>query len=49
MDVGIDFSFSPVIDIDHGLSDIIGDRSFHSPEIVTELSDSYINGLKSIG
>ena len=36
MDVGIDFSFSPVIDIDHGLSDIIGDRSFHSiPEIVT--------------
>ena len=50
MGVGIDFSFSPVIDIDHGLSDIIGDRSFHSsPEIVTELSDSYINGLKSIG
>ena len=50
MDVGIDFSFSPVIDIDHGLSDIIGDRSFHwIPEIVTELSDSYINGLKSIG
>ena len=50
MDVGIDFSFSPVIDIDHGLSDIIGDRSFHSiPEIVTELSNSYINGLKSIG
>ena len=50
MGVGIDFSFSPVIDIDHGLSDIIGDRSFHSsPEIITELSDSYINGLKSIG
>ena len=50
LDVGIDFSFSPVIDIDHGLSDIIGDRSFHSiPKIVTELSDSYINGLKSIG
>jgi len=50
MDVGIDFSFSPVIDIDHGLSDIIGDRSFHSnPEIVAELSNSYINGLKSIG
>ncbi len=50
MDVGIDFSFSPVIDIDHGLSNIIGDRSFHSiPKIVTELSDSYINGLKSIG
>ncbi len=50
MDVGIDFSFSPVIDIDHGLSDIIGDRSFHSsPKIVTELSDSYVNGLKSIG
>ena len=50
LDVGIDFSFSPVIDIDHGLSDIFGDRSFHSiPEIVTELSDSYINGLKSIG
>ena len=50
LDVGIDFSFSPVIDIDHGLSDIIGDRSFHSiPKIVTELSDSYINGLKSVG
>ena len=50
MDFGIDVSFSQVIDIDHVLSDIIGDRSFHSiPEIVTELSDSYINGLKSIG
>ena len=50
LDVGIDFSFSPVIDIDHGLSDVIGDRSFHSnPEIVAELSETYIGGLTSVG
>jgi len=50
LDVGIDFSFSPVIDINHGLSDVIGDRSFHSnPEIVGELSAAYIHGLSSVG
>jgi len=50
LNVGVDFSFSPVIDLNHGLSEVIGDRSFHSnPEVVSQLSASYIKGLQSVG
>jgi len=28
LDCGIDLSFAPVLDIDRGISDVIGDRSF---------------------
>ena len=28
--VGVDFSFAPCIDLDYGVSEIIGDRAFHS-------------------
>ncbi|MEY2797080.1 MAG: hypothetical protein RLZZ119_561, partial [Pseudomonadota bacterium] len=32
---GVDFSFTPVLDLDYGRSGVIGDRSFHrNPEIV---------------
>ena len=27
--VGVDFSFAPCVDLDYGVSDIIGDRAFH--------------------
>ncbi|HEV7800367.1 MAG TPA: beta-N-acetylhexosaminidase, partial [Burkholderiales bacterium] len=38
---GVDLSFTPVLDIDHGNSSIIGDRSFHrDAQAVTELSDA---------
>jgi uncharacterized SAM-dependent methyltransferase len=26
--VGVDFSFAPVLDLDRGISDVIGDRAF---------------------
>ncbi len=48
--VGIDFSFAPVLDVDHGVSEVIGDRAFHhDPRIVTELARAYINGMHEAG
>lgn len=48
--VGIDFSFAPVLDLDLGLCDVIGDRAFHSdPEVVYELSHAYIKGMNQAG
>ena len=43
---GVDFSFTPVLDLDYGKSKVIGDRAFHSdPRVVSELSYSIIKGL----
>ncbi len=48
--VGIDFSFAPVLDINHGVSAIIGDRSLHAnPQIVADLAISYMAGMNSAG
>jgi beta-N-acetylhexosaminidase len=48
--VGVDFSFAPVVDLDWGLSDVIGDRSLHSnPEIVSALALSYLQGMRGAG
>ena len=45
--VGVDFSFAPVLDLDYGISEIIGDRSFHrDPEAVVALARAYIQGMK---
>lgn len=45
--VGVDFSFAPVLDLDYGISEVIGDRSFHrDPEAVTDLARAYIHGMK---
>lgn len=45
--VGVDFSFAPVLDLDYGVSEIIGDRSFHrDPEAVTAMAKAYIQGMK---
>ncbi len=47
---GIDFSFAPVLDIDHGCSTVIGDRAFHaSPDAVIDLSKAFIAGLNQCG
>ncbi|MDN5753034.1 MAG: beta-N-acetylhexosaminidase [Nitrosospira sp.] len=44
---GIDLSFTPVLDVDHGQSCIIGDRAFHhKPQVVSDLAHSLISGLK---
>ncbi len=47
---GIDFSFAPVLDIDHGCSSVIGDRAFHtSSDAVIELAQAFIAGLNQCG
>ena len=48
--VGIDFSFAPVLDVDHGASAVIGDRAFHqNPAVVAELGRAYIKGMHEAG
>lgn len=47
---GIDLSFTPVLDLDHGTSEIIGNRAFHGdPEAVTVLAGALIAGLRRAG
>jgi beta-N-acetylhexosaminidase len=47
---GVDFSFTPVLDIDFGNSGVIGDRTFHrKTEAIAELSQSLMAGLKRGG
>lgn len=47
---GVDFSFTPVLDIDHGQSCVIGDRAFHRiPEAITDLAHHLMVGLKLNG
>jgi beta-N-acetylhexosaminidase len=48
--VGIDFSFAPVLDIDCGVSQIIGNRSFSSnPELATQLASLFRKGMNTAG
>lgn len=47
---GVDFSFTPVLDLDWGRSKVIGDRAFHSdPALVSELAGALIEGLHQAG
>ena len=47
---GVDLSFTPVLDMDHGQSCIIGDRAFHhKPQAIADLAHSLMSGLKSGG
>jgi len=48
--VGVDFSFAPVLDMDRGVSQIIGNRAFHSdPEAVADLAHAYMTGMHRAG
>jgi beta-N-acetylhexosaminidase len=48
--VDVDFSFAPVLDLDRGVSRIIGDRAFHSrPEAVADLAHAYMRGMHQAG
>lgn len=47
---GVDFSFTPVLDLDFGRSAVIGDRSFHrDPQIAFALAKSLNHGLLLAG
>lgn len=48
--VGVDFSFAPVLDLDFGISKVIGDRSFHrQPDGVAALAHSFMEGMQAAG
>lgn len=48
--VGVDFSFAPVLDVDRGVSRVIGDRALHrDPEAVAELAHAYMTGMQRAG
>ncbi|HSO05980.1 MAG TPA: beta-N-acetylhexosaminidase [Pelomicrobium sp.] len=47
---GVDFSFTPVLDLDYGASSVIGDRAFHrSPSVVAAIAHSLMVGLRHGG
>jgi beta-N-acetylhexosaminidase len=47
---GVDLSFTPVLDLDHGPSGVIGDRAFHrDARVVTLLAKSVMHGLLQAG
>lgn len=48
--VGIDLSFAPCVDLDWGISEVIGDRSFHrDPRVVAELAIAVSRGMRDAG
>lgn len=47
---GVDLSFTPVLDLDYGVSGVIGDRAFHrDPQAVIALAGALIAGLREAG
>lgn len=47
---GVDLSFTPVLDLDYGLSGVIGDRAFHrDPQAVVQLAGALVDGLHAAG
>jgi beta-N-acetylhexosaminidase len=47
---GLDFSFAPCVDLDYGLSEIIGDRAFHAQApAVAQLAIAYMHGMRDAG
>ena len=47
---GVDLSFTPVLDLDYGVSDVIGDRAFHrDPRVVAMLARALVQGMSMMG
>ena len=47
---GVDLAFAPVLDVNHGVSEVIGDRAFHSdPRAIADLARAVLRGLKQAG
>lgn len=48
--VGVDICFAPCVDLDWGVSEVIGDRAFdRSPDVVASLAQAYCRGLRDAG
>ncbi len=47
---GVDMSFAPVLDVERGISQVIGDRSFaNDPRVVTALGQALMHGMHQAG
>jgi len=50
LSAGFDFSFAPVLDLDAGVSAVIGDRAFGgTPEQVAGLAGAFMRGMRDAG
>lgn len=50
LNVGINLSFTPVLDRNIGISSVIGDRSFHAdPQVIAEIATAYIEAMHETG
>ena len=50
LDCGIDLSLAPILDLDSGISAVIGDRAFHEdPRKVVLLARAFIEGMLAAG
>lgn len=48
--LGIDFSFAPVLDVEQGVSQVIGDRAFGTqPAVVADLAGAWLDGVHGAG
>jgi beta-N-acetylhexosaminidase len=48
--VGVDISFAPCVDLDYGVSEVIGDRSFAAdPDTVGQLALAWMHGMREAG
>lgn len=48
--VAVDFSFAPVLDVESGISQVIGDRAFGTePDTVTRLAAAFVRGMRRAG
>jgi len=47
---GVDHSFAPCVDLDYGVSSVIGDRAFHArADAVAQLAAAYVHGMRDGG
>lgn len=47
---GVDLSFAPCVDLDYGVSEVIGNRALHAKaEVVGELAVAYMHGMRNAG
>lgn len=50
LSAGIDLSLAPVLDLNKGVSSVIGKRAFHAkPETVVVLASAFISGMREAG
>jgi len=48
--VGVDLSFAPCVDLDYGVSEVIGDRAFHGrASAVGQLAVAWMHGMRDAG